>query len=333
MTCLLIAALTLMQDQGDLKKRQERNIRESEERLRAHLHRQVEEATDRLGKNPEDVEALVQRGTAFEQLDEEGKAVADLKKAVELDPKHVRALIALGDLLRDDDKFEDARALLTRAIELQPNSAQAFTIRGEAFEEDDRVEDARDRALEDYSNAIRVDPACVEAYIRRAGIFEKQKRLDEARADCDRALDHMRGFYQATYPELLENLEQIRHRDVKEYRKAIRKAWERFDVYRHLKATNPVEFELVERLQALERRADQLARKLPSEEVRTELRAVLGHIFDLRQAMQARDLDQLQKRIDTVRAALREQAKQKDAIVEERLREMEKGASQKKKKD
>jgi tetratricopeptide (TPR) repeat protein len=329
----VIAALVLAQDHGDLKKRQERNERESEERLNQHLRRQVEEANARLKKDANDVEALVQRGLAFEQLDEEDKAMADLKKAIDLNPKHVKALIVLGDLLRDEDKFEEARALLTRAIELQPNSAQAYAIRGEAFEDDDRLPDGRERALEDYNNAVRVDPTYVEAFIRRAGIYEKQKKVDEARADVDKALDQIRGFYQSTYPELLEHMEQIRHRDVKEYRKAVRKAWERYEVYRDLKAINPEEFELVEKLQGLEHRAEALARKLPNDDARAELRRVLGEIFDLRQAMQNRDLDVLQKRIDTVRAALKEQAKNKDVLVEERLRDMEKGASEKKKKD
>jgi len=271
---------------------------------------------------------FVQRGVALEQLDQEDKAIVDLKKAVALNPKHVKALIVLGELLVDDEQWAEARRVLTEAIMIQPNSAAAYTIRGEAFEEDN---DQYERALEDYTNAIRVDPKYVEAYISRAEIFEKQKRTDEARADCDRALDQIRGFYQATYPELLENIEQIRHRDVKDYRKAVKKAWERFELYRDLKAINPEEFELVEKLQSLEHRAETLAKSLPKNEA--ELRKVLGDIFDLRQAMQNRDLDALQKRIDSVRAALKEDAKNKEAIVDKRLREMEKGSPEKKGKD
>lgn len=329
---LLLPFFIAFQDDEEHDRRWKGIERESMAKREQQLRQAIDEASARLAKDPNDAEALLQRGIARGKLGRDKEAVADLEKAISIRPDHAESRLALGEACLDREEYDKARDALSKAIELNPKLAAALLLRGIAHERDKKLADRFDKALEDYGSAIQLDPQSIRAYLQRAGVFEKLKRVDDERADLDRATELLKEFLKSTFPEVLDQIDGWRKKDVKKCREALKKAYEKQTAYRELRSANPEEFDLLAKLQGLERRADELSRKIreqPSSEgkeaLRRDLRLVLGEIFDLRQVLQARELDALQRRIDGVRGAMKEQVQNKDKIVEDRLRDMEKG--------
>jgi len=331
---LHVAAAAVQTDDGDEAKRHwKRLARESIQKREEQLRQQVAEASGRLEKNPADVSALVKRGAALQDLDREDEAAKDLQKAVELQPKNFAAWMALGELELGEKRYSAAREAFTTASALDPSSARAFWLRGVAHERDRKAPNRYEQAVADYSAALKLDAGLRGALLDRAGSFEKMDRAPEALADCDRVADLLRGFLQVAYPEILEQLASARKMDGKKYREILEHALEKEEEFRDLQATNPVEFNLVVRLQTLERQTGELGTRLrqladgsEKEIARGDLRKVLGEVFDLRQLLRSKELDALQRRIDSVRAAMKVQAANKSQTVEQRISELERPA-------
>jgi len=122
----------------------------------------IAEYTAIIAKNPKDAAAYYYRGCAYLAKNEFLLAVGDLTKAVELNPK-------------------DAAAFFSRGY--------AFYRLGEGWKDsEDRTRDF-DRAIKDYSQAIKLDPAYGLVYAYRAFIYLKRDMYDEALADCNKALE------------------------------------------------------------------------------------------------------------------------------------------------
>jgi tetratricopeptide (TPR) repeat protein len=331
MICNVVLLLaTAFQDDGDPRRHWKRLERASIDRRNEALRRAVDEATARLEKNPADAAALLQRGSALLRLGEEREAIPDLKKASELNPANIEAHLALGEALLDRGEFESARGCFKRAVDLRPSESRALLLLGTATERDRKVPERYEIALQTYSRAIEADSRATRAVLARASVLLKLKRPEEARPDCDAVRNAVADLCRATYPDILAYIDSKAKSDVKEYREALAKALDKVEAYAEIRAADPEQFDLVLRLQNLERRSDELAQRVRGshlEETRVELTKVLEEMFDLRQALQARELDELQHRIDAVRRAMKERAHTKSQVVADQLRELEKGES------
>jgi tetratricopeptide (TPR) repeat protein len=84
-------------------------------------------------------------------------------------------------------KKENDRAIddFTAAIKVNPNFAAAYNNRGSAVQ----AKGDYDRAITDYSEAIRIDPNYAVAYSDRGNLFEAQVGREGAIADFLRALN------------------------------------------------------------------------------------------------------------------------------------------------
>jgi tetratricopeptide (TPR) repeat protein len=76
-------------------------------------------------------------------------------------------------------------------LRLEPDDAWAYNERGVASH---RMADY-DRALQDYSEAVRLKPDYAEAYRNRAGAYEKKRMASAAKADRGRADELERGAH------------------------------------------------------------------------------------------------------------------------------------------
>jgi len=124
---------------------------------------------ERLQKNPEDVDAWLNKGKALTNL----------------------AFIAefFGDGYKSGELTGEALLAFDRAIELDPQSSRAWSAKGMA------LSDERER-LEAYDEAIRLDPENVEAWTYRgfalAGLADRtnnESLYEDALASYDRALE------------------------------------------------------------------------------------------------------------------------------------------------
>ena len=71
------------------------------------------------------------------------------------------------------------------AIAIEPPSAASFHARGDAY----RSAGAYDRAVADYSEAVRLDAKFEAAYLHRAEALIAKHDFDGALADLDRVVD------------------------------------------------------------------------------------------------------------------------------------------------
>ena len=134
------------------------------------------------------------------------------QEAVRLDPKNAAALSLRGKLYFKKRDYEAALNDLNEAIRLDPKDSQAYRFRSQIFEQknmlDKAIEDLSvsvreseshfdyaqrgklyfknndfEKALQDYTEAIRLAPGTQNYYVMRAEIYRKMGKTTEADAD------------------------------------------------------------------------------------------------------------------------------------------------------
>lgn len=78
---------------------------------------------------------------------------------------------------------EKALADFRKAIELNPLLVEPYQQLGEIYDSIGQYE----QALEHYNEAIAIDDQCAESYQNRAKVFRAMGRVEEAKADERRA--------------------------------------------------------------------------------------------------------------------------------------------------
>jgi len=154
--------------------------------------------SDRLSKNPNDVEALDARGQLYMQFSElrdlywsywQDLAAKDLERAIQLNAKDFTAWLnygllnfEVGDLWWVNDHSNARRSVeaYTRAIALKPDFARAYVGRGWAYLE---MRDEQ-HANADFQTALRLDPS-LKGVIEQeaAGIRNQLAQEPGARAE------------------------------------------------------------------------------------------------------------------------------------------------------
>jgi tetratricopeptide (TPR) repeat protein len=129
--------------------------------------------------------AFNNRANAYGRKGEIERALADYDQAIRLNPKFVAALNNRGTTYRDDKRdYDRAIADYDVAIKLNPKFADAYNNRGIAF----AAKGDHARAVADYTSAIRSDPKFALAYNNRGLQYRDQGDYAAAIADFDRAL-------------------------------------------------------------------------------------------------------------------------------------------------
>jgi tetratricopeptide (TPR) repeat protein len=164
----------------------------------------IADCTRSLELAPDDPEVLNNRGVAYlndRKLDE---AEADLDAAIKLRPDYAQAYANRGRLFADREDYAGARADLDKAIELDGTLAQAYANR--AFVHDSLGE--IEAAVDDYSKAIERsrDP---DTYFNRGMLYYRYARFDEAYEDfrvaADLDPDGYIGYMARTQADFLRN--------------------------------------------------------------------------------------------------------------------------------
>ena len=82
------------------------------------------------------------------------------------------------------NQWDRAIADYSEAIRLKPDDAKVFNNRGNAYYFNGQL----DRAIEDYNDAIRLQPDLAVAFGNRGNVYRKQGRFDRAIEEYDKAL-------------------------------------------------------------------------------------------------------------------------------------------------
>jgi tetratricopeptide (TPR) repeat protein len=123
------------------------------------------------------------RGAEHLKKGENGLALADLNRAIELDRTLATAYSDRGVAYRRLGQYELAIADYTEAIRVWPNWHDWYVNRGLAYEALGR----RDEAIADFTKAVFYDPRLARGYLFRAEAYADQNKVTEAQADIRRA--------------------------------------------------------------------------------------------------------------------------------------------------
>ena len=88
---------------------------------------------------PDSADVYYNRGAAYDEMGEYGKAIVDYSKAIELDPNHTLAYYNRGCAYGEIGAYDKAIADYNKVIELNPNDALAYYNRGLAYREKGEV--------------------------------------------------------------------------------------------------------------------------------------------------------------------------------------------------
>lgn len=171
----------------------------------------VAQARAKVQANPNDANAHIELGDAYERQRNNDAAFNAYDTAIKLDPRNPRAYVQAGELaanLRDyeraqkyfamghmatpDDlelllsegdlfvvlkRYDDARANYERALQLRPNTAQALWRLGTV----DRYQGRLPDAARNYARALAIDPNLPEAHFGMGMLALGRGEYDEAR--------------------------------------------------------------------------------------------------------------------------------------------------------
>jgi tetratricopeptide (TPR) repeat protein/DNA-binding beta-propeller fold protein YncE len=146
----------------------------------------------KIGPSPKDAQGYVNRGDARGQYGDMAGAIADYRRAIELDPKSVPATKLesayhnSGIVRFDRGAYDAAIADLSRAIELKPNDQDLYNDRGVAKWNQRDIEGA----MSDYNQAIAINPKTAARVYRNRGLVKAAKGdKDGAIADYNQAIE------------------------------------------------------------------------------------------------------------------------------------------------
>lgn len=134
----------------------------------------IEQYTEFLEYNPEDLKSIYNQGRAYEELGQFDKSLENYQKAIEIDPKHANALMSIGKYHFRNENFGDASFYFSKAAEIKKSDPQAFYLAGRSFHKVGQTT----KALEAYNQAISQNSDYGEAYLYRGAlkVYQGNKR-------------------------------------------------------------------------------------------------------------------------------------------------------------
>lgn len=149
--------------------------------------------SDIIAKYPEVELPYINRGKAYGEQGEHGKAIADFSSAIKVKPGSADAYNNRGNEYSDLKDFEMAIADLSKAIELRPDFTEAYNNRGHAY-----MGAGQNEAAEaDFTQAVKLKPEYASGWYNRGNLYRQTGRYEAAIADYDQALKLDAGMTEA----------------------------------------------------------------------------------------------------------------------------------------
>ena len=148
----------------------------------------IADYTSSITINPKDAEAFVGRGYIYGRHGDKERAYADYSQAIKIDPQNSEALLYRGDMNRGMGENDAAAADFSAAIEADPKNPNPYMARAALYED---VRHDKDKAIQDYLQAVRVDTAAwrkAPTYSKIAVLYTDMGKLDRAIATLTEAI-------------------------------------------------------------------------------------------------------------------------------------------------
>jgi tetratricopeptide (TPR) repeat protein len=157
-------------------------------------------------------------GLTLSDQDSTEKAIAEFRKAIELDPLYAKPHNNLGNVLSAQAKTEEAIAEYRKAIELDPLDARPHNALGKVLSAQGKTEEA----IAEYRKGIELDPRIASARNALGNTLSDQGKIEDAIAEYRNAIK-LDPLYAHAYHNLGNALsvQGKTEEAIAEYRKAI----------------------------------------------------------------------------------------------------------------
>lgn len=117
------------------------------------------------------------------------KGKVTLGQMMDLTPEELYAIASFGYLLFMQGKFDEARVIFEGLIAISPRQAYYYRALGSIYV---RLKEP-ERAIRQYTNALKVEPNNLIAYIQRAEVYVSYKKFPLAKRDLMIVLKRAQG--------------------------------------------------------------------------------------------------------------------------------------------
>lgn len=148
------------------------------------LEKQYQSAMEKVKQNPNSASNHVDFGWALFQKGQYNEALAEYKKATELDEKNFKAYLNLAIAYSQVEKTDIAITTFQKAIELNPKSSEAHYYLGKTYEKNEKI----DLALQELQISEQLNPGSTQIIYDIGQIHEKKGMIAEAKKDYSDAL-------------------------------------------------------------------------------------------------------------------------------------------------
>ena len=112
------------------------------------------------------------------------QAIRDFNHALEINPDYVDALVNRGSAYVLQNNYNDALADLNHALDLEKKQAYIYKLRGEIY----LLNKLYDESIKDFTAAIILNPIYSDAYLNRARAYSEKGMTEEAESDYNQAV-------------------------------------------------------------------------------------------------------------------------------------------------
>lgn len=155
--------------------------------------RQYQNALEKVRQNPNSAPNHVELGWSLFQKGQYNDALAEYKKAIDLDDKNYRAYYDLGLAYREVKKYDLAISTFQKALEIAPKSFEAHYDLGVVYQQTGKL----DQALQEFQLAYKLNPGSTEIIYSMGQIYEQMNNIPEAKYQYKSALEFDPKFTKA----------------------------------------------------------------------------------------------------------------------------------------
>ena len=160
----------------------------------------IEVAQQKVAKDPKNPKNYVDLGWGYFKKKDYNNALAQYKKAIDLDRKYYPAYLNLGLLYIDTGKYDLAVSTLKQAVALQPKSSNAHLNLGIAYGKLGKYQEA----IKELDAAYELSPGSTKIIYEKGVVLEKMGKIEEAKYQYQSALE-----FDPKYDEAKQALERL----------------------------------------------------------------------------------------------------------------------------
>ena len=159
----------------------------------------IADYTEAIRLDPQQADALLNRGWTFFVKEDYDTAIADFEGALKVDPELAGAYEGRGVCHREMERYDEAIRDFTEAIRRVQSDPGVYQRRATTYQLAGRLEEA----LKDRNRAIELDGSVVDYWIQRGQTLRELRRFDDSRRDFEQAISldpsNSHPYYEAGY--------------------------------------------------------------------------------------------------------------------------------------